>query len=410
MSVRATIAILCIGSTLFLSAAPADPTAEPLLERGIDSYRAGRYGEAATDLEAAAKAYLSPDQMQTYVSTGTFPNLDRLETALVYLALTHSKQGKEDAAREAILRLITAERIAPTYAKLALTSDAAGFDALVLRLVPDARLPANIQLAGGTPPPRSPAPAPAPPAIAQATPVPAPSPARVQPVPLPAPTPAPVPVPVPVPAAAAADAAAERERYIEQRLAEERAKLQREADQRIAVEREAINRAAEERIARERAAAQRAADERIAAERETIQREAEARIAAVNAQSIRNYLISLRQADAFATNDDFDRADEIYGRIANTPGVPREILAEAAIGLYRTGSFRRAGDAFQKLGAFGRGEEDLRYYNAVTLYETGNFGDAKRELACALPYLQGSEDITRYRAKIEQTPDRQAIR
>jgi hypothetical protein len=393
--VRTTIAILCICSTLILSATPIDPTAEPLLQRGIDKYRAARYAEAVVDLESAAKAFLSPEQMQTYVNTGTFANLDRLETALVYLALAQAKLGRDEEAREAILRLVTAERIAPTFAKLTLTTDAADFEKLAVRLVPDAKLPANVQLAAAPPPPPPPAPVPAvvapPTAVAQTT------------------TPAPVPAPAPVPVDVAA-AAAERERYIEQRLAEERVRIQREADERIATERAAINRAADERIVRERAAAQRAADERIASEREAIQREAEARIEATTAQSLRSFLISLRQADALAVNDQFDQANEIYSRVANTPGVSREILAEAAIGLYRTGAFRRAADAFGKLGNFARGEEDLRYYNAVTLYEIGQFADANRELSCALPYLQVTEDVMRYRAKIEQTAARQALR
>ena len=41
------------------------------------------------------------------------------------------------------------------------------------------------------------------------------------------------------------------------------------------------------------------------------------------------------------------------------------------------------------------GEEDLRYYNAVALYETGNYQEAQKELACALPFIQVTEDVTR---------------
>ena len=66
--------------------------------------------------------------------------------------------------------------------------------------------------------------------------------------------------------------------------------------------------------------------------------------------------------------------------------------------------------AFRKLGAFARGEEDLRYYDAVSLYETGNYGAAQKELACALPFLQITDDVSRYRSKIEKTATQQALR
>ena len=79
-------------------------------------------------------------------------------------------------------------------------------------------------------------------------------------------------------------------------------------------------------------------------------------------------------------------------------------------GLYRTGAFTDAVNAFQRLSNFARGEEDLRYYNAVSLYETGHYDLARKELACALPYIQVTEDVTRYRAKIEQTSSQQAMK
>ena len=56
-----------------------------------------------------------------------------------------------------------------------------------------------------------------------------------------------------------------------------------------------------------------------------------------------------------------------------------------------------------KFGTFAKGEEDLRYYNAVVLYETGQYVDAQKELACALPFIQLTDDVARYRTKIEST-------
>ncbi len=93
-----------------------------------------------------------------------------------------------------------------------------------------------------------------------------------------------------------------------------------------------------------------------------------------------------------------------FGARARAALVARgETVAAVATGLYRTGDFTDALRAFQRLGTFGRGEEDLRYYKAVALYETGRYDEAKKELACALPYLQMSDEVLRYRAKIEQT-------
>jgi Flp pilus assembly protein TadD len=71
--------------------------------------------------------------------------------------------------------------------------------------------------------------------------------------------------------------------------------------------------------------------------------------------------------------------------------------------LYRTGDYSDALRALQKLGTFLRGEEDLRFYKAVALYEIGRYDEAKKELACALPYIQMTEDVSRYQTKIEQT-------
>jgi hypothetical protein len=38
----------------------------------------------------------------------------------------------------------------------------------------------------------------------------------------------------------------------------------------------------------------------------------------------------------------------------------------------------------------------------VALFETGRFAEAKQELAAAVPNLKRTEDMERYRTKIEQ--------
>lgn len=114
-------------------------------------------------------------------------------------------------------------------------------------------------------------------------------------------------------------------------------------------------------------------------------------------------LPSLRRARDLAERGELGRAAEIYVSVAESPAAPREAVVEAAAGLYRVSAWREAVAAFRRLTPFARGEEDLRYYFAVSLYESGAYRDAQNELSCALPYLEITDDVVRYRWKIEQT-------
>ena len=460
--------LLVIAITVLMTAVTAHGAATPeaLLDLGMRAFRAGDYQSAVVDLQAAAQGFLSPAQMETYVNTGQFEQLRQFETALVYLALSQFRLAREDDARETILRLVSAERISPTYANLPLQSDAAEFETLVAALVPAAQLARNASLAAADPS-------------------------------KPLPPVKPVEEKVAVRRTLAQERA-ERQAAIDEFIAKERERIQREADLRIAAERQlseqaaaekiaAANREAEQRIAAAQAqanervtevqastqervtaaqtdaerrvaeaqaeaerrvsAAQAEAQQRVtAAEAEARQKSASAdeeakrqaaakiaeieqqtqeRIAAARAQSEqvatqriseaeasarRVYLTSLRQAEAFASNGLVEDANEIYSRLAGSENVPREVVAEAAVGLYRTGAFRESVRAFRRLNAFQRGEEDLRYYHAVALYEIGEYVASQKELACALPYIQITDEVTRYRTKIEQTAAQQAAR
>ena len=418
--VRFVVALLSLTllSGAEIAGQTANMTPDALVQRGVASYRAGEYANAATDLDAAAKALLSQEQMQNYVNTGKFPNLVRFETALVYLTLAQSKLGHKDQAREAVLRLQTAERIDASYAQLSLGSDGAEFESTAAKLVPGFALKANPEVAHAAPPPQPAAStvseaAPTTPAISTTTTASsAPRAAQVaqtstQPAP-PKPAPAPKqvaqtsPPPPSAPTQTATPVLTTEKLVVEPTLVSERADCQRTIDELVDRERAKIQMDADERIA----AIQRAADERFA----QAQKAAEAQIAAIQAQDRRSYLLSLRQADAMAATGKTDQANDIYNTIVTSSAVPREIVAEAAVGLYRTGAFRNAVNAFRKLVPYARGEEDLRYYNAVSLYEAGEYDDAKKELACALPYIQVTADVTRYREKIERTASRQALR
>ena len=424
-------------------------TPDSRLELGLAAYKAGDFTSAVVDLQAAAQGFLSPEQMQSYVNTGKFDQLRSFETALVYLALAQSRLGREADARETLLRLQSAERINPTYVTLNIGKDAAEIEQLAAALLPSNPLPRNLQLAADDParalPPIVPK---APERVAVKKTIAeeraerqqlideivARERERIQ-------------------READLRIAAERE-TIEKQAAAKIAETQRQADQRVsaastdaqkqitqlqqdaakrvaAAEAEARQRvaaaeaesqdqvAAAKRVAEERAAAveadakkkadariaeiQRLTEQRITEERASAERAATARVTEAEAAARKEYLLALRTAETAAGNGNIAEAVRIYTGLANSTGVPREVLAEAAVGLYRTGSFREAAQAFHKFGTFARGEEDLRYYYAVALYETGEFAGAQKELACALPFIQVTDDVSRYRVKIENT-------
>jgi hypothetical protein len=111
---------------------------------------------------------------------------------------------------------------------------------------------------------------------------------------------------------------------------------------------------------------------------------------------------TLEQAAAFALNGRIDDSQRVYLALLSGVNPSRDTIAAAATGLYRIGDYADAAVAFRKLGTFARGEEDLRFYNAVSLFETGSYFEARLELACAIPFIQLTTEVSRYRAKIEQ--------
>lgn len=119
---------------------------------------------------------------------------------------------------------------------------------------------------------------------------------------------------------------------------------------------------------------------------------------------------TLEQAASLAANGQPDQARRVYLALLNAANVSRATIAASAQGLYRLGDYADAVEAFRNLGTFAPSEADLRYYNAVSLFETGRYGDAKKELACALPYIQITSDVARYRDKIQKMPSPQAMR
>lgn len=94
-------------------------------------------------------------------------------------------------------------------------------------------------------------------------------------------------------------------------------------------------------------------------------------------------------------------ARKIYRELLEAGGHDHATWIRVAEGLYRSRDFGGALTAFQSVGALRPGEEAYRYYIAVASYETGQYDRAKRELAAALPYIEITPDVERYRAKID---------
>jgi tetratricopeptide (TPR) repeat protein len=317
---------IAIVSTILFLIAQADEVlnSDHLLQRGKEEYRAARYEAAVDDLRSAAATFIGPDERQLYIDTGRMPALPQFEEALVYLALSNAKLGRDPEARDAIERLLSAERIAPAYKTLALERDVLEFEPLAARLVPEVTLPGNEQLA------------------------------RLGVVPQP---PAPLP----------------QSSEIEERTALSRA-----------IQEQPVEHALPPIVPAVHPASQPSSPAFIARPPESL-------------------VTKLRRAQKAALNGDVDNAQFLFAQVASAPQASRSAIAAAATGLYRTSAYTEAVEAFKRLGPFARGEADLRYYDAVALYETGHYDDARRQLACALPYLETSDDVVLYRMKIEQT-------
>src|SRR5690349_1751221 len=73
---------------------------------------------------------------------------------------------------------------------------------------------------------------------------------------------------------------------------------------------------------------------------------------------------TMRQPNTAAANGQFADSNRLFISVIDAPNASRDAIANAAVGLYRTSAYTNAARGFAKLGAFARGEEDLRYYNA----------------------------------------------
>lgn len=110
---------------------------------------------------------------------------------------------------------------------------------------------------------------------------------------------------------------------------------------------------------------------------------------------------SLAEAERAVNSGDLATARTMYRAVIDAPQISHANALRAAEGLYRARDFAGAIRAFQRAGAIGAGEEQYHYYYAVALYENGRYAEAKRELQAALPFIEVTPDVQRYRVKIE---------
>jgi hypothetical protein len=334
------------------ASAAIDPFYLDLYKRGITHFDAGDHVAAARELRLAA--------------FGSLESLELFETAHIYAAIASANAKEEPESRRSAQRVVAAERVARTYAKLAIPSHIrTQFETIAKRSLTDQEW-AFLMSQGPPPPPAAPpvirsTPAPVPvPAPAPARP-PAPAPASVTPAPAPAPqpvvrTPAPQPPPQPPPQPVPSTTT----------------------------------------TAGETPAGQPAGGRRSEVPPAPAAPAAAAPPAAPPAATG-----TLAEADRALAAGDLTIARRIYSARLDAAQVPHVELIKIGEGLYRSRDFRGAARAFGRAGAFAKGEEPYHYYYAVALYETGQYGPAKRELAAALPFIEMGPDVVRYRAKIE---------
>lgn len=344
---------------LLALAAPAAHAASEfysgLLRRGIMTYGAGRHEQALKELRIAA--------------FGLLDSIADFETAQVYIALASDKLKRETDTRNAIQRILTAERVEKRYTSLELPAGTrAEFEAVAKRLLTSVDYERLHGGSGqtGVPPEVSgnqrslndpndhrqqqPVPQPEGPSIA----APAPPTIAPQPPTRPAtrPTPPPsTPVPTPVPRAAVQPAP------------------RTPAPQPLPPQTSAA-------------------------------KPKPAPVMPVIAPERR-----IAEAESALSRNDLPAARTIYRELLENGSFDHAGYVRLAEGLYRARAFGDALRAFERAGGLRPGEEPYHFYMAVALYEMGRYDEAKRELAAALPFIEVTPDVARYRAKIEGAID-----
>ncbi len=368
-----TLLLLLLSASVPALASTATDFYLELLRRGTAEVDAGRFDTSVTPLRLAA--------------FGLIDSIEHYETAQAYLAVAFDRLGQPEEARRSALRVVTAEGVERKFATLRLPAAVRAEFGTVARKLLSSADAATLM----SPPPSSTAPRQGPPAI-----VPPNSPGRAPVIP-PAQTQRgsgaarPTPqqdtrtVPFPEPARKDPPKLVENAEAVLPKPAPTQAKPQPRIDP--------------PKVA---ARPQRTDPPKVVAPKMAAPKpqpvQAQPVPQAVRVVDVPSRLVAGERALAAAN---LTEAQRVYRELLTVASLDRASLIRIGEGLYRARDFAPALTAFRRLGALRAGEEAYRYYIAVTLYETADYGAAKRELAAALPFIEITPDVQRYRVKIE---------
>lgn len=359
----ALVAVL-MGTAGVASAATPSEFYLGLLHRGTASYDTGRYADAQRQLSIAA--------------FGLVESVDQYQIAQVYLTLTYDKLADPDRAREAAHRLVLAERVERKYASLPLAAEVrTAFETAANRLLSASESGMLLRGAPMNPPPAAAATQQR--AVASRTP-PSPPPRATTTVPQAKPQPS------------------QTSASQSPTLPQPRTTTPESAPQNISPAPQTTKPQATK-------PAQTATTPARPAPAPTTNTPAQATKPAPakpsTALTANEVATRLTAAERGLNAGNLNEARRAYRELLAAPGLDRDKLIRIAEGLYRARDFASALTAFNRVGTLRRGEEAYRYYIAVALYETGDVARAKKELAAALPYIEVTPDVARYRTKIE---------
>ncbi|MFL6246404.1 MAG: hypothetical protein ACJ74H_10300 [Thermoanaerobaculia bacterium] len=340
------MALVCL--TAPATAATQNEFYTSLLRRGVASFDASRYPDAAKQLRIAA--------------FGLVDAIEHYQLAQMYLTLTYDKLGLTEKARESAHRVTVAERVERRYAAVSAPQPVrAAFETLAARLLSPAEL--AILRGGPAPPPAS---------VPQTT---APPPPQTSAAPAQTVTKPPAPKRQPV------------------------------------QQQPAIVTPAPQKPTHENAAPQTSVTKPVVkpapmpvtatAGRGGPLEPARAAAPAPRPLTANEISARLATAERALNGADLPAARNAYRELLAAPGLDHDALIRVAEGLYRARDFAAALNAFNRIGTLRRGEEPYRYYVAVAAYESGDYARAKKELAAALPYIEVTPDVARYRTRIE---------
>ncbi|HEX7706096.1 MAG TPA: hypothetical protein VF701_06505 [Thermoanaerobaculia bacterium] len=398
----------------------ANPSAEfylNLQRRGVSAFEAARYQEAVDQLRIAAFGMV--DDLPLYSKTQ------------VYLTIAYDQLTQPERALDAARRVLAAERISRSYARVAISDPLrSSFEGLAARLLTPsefayltepvsrttAAIPAGTTRATAAPGQARPVPQATPPprqtaTRQQATPATPPA-AATQPPPAAASAPAQKPAPLPATAQTPASSqAAPTTPPSGSTAAQSRAASappEKTASQRQAASTPppASTQAASTTASPSPASSGAAKPAQPAPTPSSTPPAAQpARTDPAATSTTVNVPAELQAAEQFLTTADMAAARKIYRQLLAYPALSHREQLRVAEGLYRSRDFEGTLAAFERIGTLQPGEEPYRYYIAVASYETGRHAEARRALTQALPYIQITSDVVRYRTLIEAAAD-----